>query len=152
MDAYALRRLLGAAESRPRAGAAAASESGSRGCLLPVRRAELQSHLRARGSTEVCLFGEACSMTTRKQKESVWACPLQWPAGWPRAKSRSNSPFKMDANKSRRKLLDEIAMMGGKLPIISTNARIRVDGEPRGDDTPNDSGVAVYFERKGKRM
>lgn len=91
-------------------------------------------------------------MTTRKQKESVWAYPLQWPDGWPRSKSRGYSPFKMAAQKSRRKLLDEIAMMGGKLPVISTNARIRMDGEPRGDDTPNDSGVAVYFERKGKRM
>jgi hypothetical protein len=89
---------------------------------------------------------------TRKQRESVYAYPLQWPEGWPRAKRREYSPFKMDANKSRRKLLNEIAMMGGKLPVISTNARIRADGEPRADERPVDPGVAVYFERKGKRM
>src|ERR1019366_6536143 len=69
MDAYDLWRVLGAAESGERAVAGAAYESGSwrcgrRGYLLPVRRAELQRHLCARGSTEVCLSGEASMLTT----------------------------------------------------------------------------------------
>ncbi|HEY5054687.1 MAG TPA: hypothetical protein VII58_00915, partial [Acidobacteriaceae bacterium] len=86
------------------------------------------------------------------KRATVYAYPLQWPAGWPRSKTRSYSPFKMEADKSRRKLLDEISMMGGTLPVISTNAQLGAEGKPRLDDRPNDPGVAVYFERKGKRM
>jgi hypothetical protein len=58
----------------------------------------------------------------------------------------------MAVEKSRQKLLNEISMMGGKLPIVSTNQRLRQDGAPRADDSPGDPGVAVYFEREGKRM
>src|SRR5579871_5171732 len=87
-----------------------------------------------------------------KKKDSVYAYPLKWPEGWPRAKSRMYSPFKMPVEKSRQHLLDEIERMGGKLPVITTNARLRTDGAPRADENPTDSGVAVYFQRKGKTM
>lgn len=36
--------------------------------------------------------------------------------------------------------------------IISTDVPLRKDGEPRADIRPNDTGVAIYFKRKGKQV
>lgn len=43
--------------------------------------------------------------------------------------------------------------MGGRYPVLSTNIELRRDGLPYANQrTPEDAGVAVYFERKGKQM
>lgn len=43
--------------------------------------------------------------------------------------------------------------MGGRYIVLSTNVELRRDGLPYANQPePSDSGVAVYFERKGKQM
>lgn len=79
--------------------------------------------------------------------------PLHWPAGWPRTKSPTGSRFKVTPDRARRGLLHEIQRLGGKGIVISTNMRLRTDGQPMmSQREPEDSGVAVYFERDGKRL
>lgn len=54
---------------------------------------------------------------------------------------------------ARDALLYEIRLLGGKLPVLSTNLLLRQDGLPRsGQRQPDDSGVAVYFTYKSKQM
>jgi len=80
------------------------------------------------------------------------AYPLKWPDGWPRAKSRQRSRFDVTPGKAARELLWEIERMGGKYPVISTNAELRRDGLPYANHKePDDPGVAVYFETGGKQ-
>jgi hypothetical protein len=44
-------------------------------------------------------------------------------------------------------LLNEIKLLGGRLPVISTNVRLRRDGLPYANDhVPDDKGAAVYFQ------
>lgn len=45
----------------------------------------------------------------------------------------------------------EIARLGGRMPVISSNAQYRQDGMPYArQGYIGDTGVAVYFQRKGK--
>ena len=80
--------------------------------------------------------------------------PLQWPAGWPRTPRPQPSKFKNSSvSITSRCLLDEIRLLKGGLPVLSTNIRLRQDGFPYANDrVPEDKGVAVYFTYKGKPM
>lgn len=79
--------------------------------------------------------------------------PLQWPTGWPRTKTPGKSQFSTGMEKATRGLLDEIRRLGGRLPVISSNAQYRLDGMPYArQGYIGDTGVAVYFQRKGKPM
>lgn len=79
--------------------------------------------------------------------------PLQWPAGWKRTRNPARSLFKTSADKATRGLMAEIARLGGRLPVISSNAQYRQDGMPYARQANiSDPGVAVYFQRKGKPM
>lgn len=50
-----------------------------------------------------------------------------------------------------RRLRDELGRIGAKLPVISTNIELRLDGLPRSDRrAPDDPGVAIYFQLGGK--
>lgn len=81
------------------------------------------------------------------------AFPLHWPSGWPRTKTPQSSRFDISFVAARDGLFDEIKRMGGRYPVLSTNIELRRDGLPYANQpTPADSGVAVYFERKGKQM
>lgn len=81
------------------------------------------------------------------------AFPLHWPAGWPRAKNPARSRFDVSFVAARDGLFEEISRMGGRYPVLSTNVELRRDGLPYANQrTPEDAGVAVYFERKGKQM
>lgn len=82
------------------------------------------------------------------------AYPLAWPEGWPRAKRAAVSRFNVRPQQATRELVREIERMGGRLVVISTNVPLRRDGLPYSSYGPDngDHGVAVYFERKGKRM
>ena len=43
--------------------------------------------------------------------------------------------------------------MGGRLPVISANLTLRNDGLPYANQRqPDDPGVALYFERRGKQL
>lgn len=104
--------------------------------------------------------------------EPISAYPLQWPAGWPRAKSRSRAKFgkgeRVNASPtsdgwiSKRDLMmsDGIKRVLGELDrlgvqrgdaIISTNVPVRLDGLPYSKErVPDDPGVAVYWRKGGK--
>lgn len=79
--------------------------------------------------------------------------PLSWPAGWKRTRNPGRSQFSTGMDKATRGLMDEIRKLGGRLPIISSNAQYRNDGMPYARQARiDDTGVAVYFQRKGQPM
>ncbi len=87
------------------------------------------------------------------------AYPLKWPDGWDRTPSqrRSNySRFKTTLDQARKKLLDELRLLGARNVVISSNLELRLDGMPRAEMARRklpDPGVAVYFTyRGGKQM
>lgn len=107
----------------------------------------------------------------------VQAYPLCWPEGWPRtpehirddgARFKSGDVFEgygeqrryvgrkpITFDKARRLLRDELERLGAKSVVMSTNAALRLDGEPRGNAAEKrsiDPGIAVYFTYKGKPM
>jgi hypothetical protein len=72
--------------------------------------------------------------------------PLKWPEGWPRAKyRRGGGVFRIDFDAAVDDLSDEIARMGGRYSLLSTNIG------PHGYLKSPDTGAAVYFESKGKQ-
>jgi hypothetical protein len=79
------------------------------------------------------------------------AYPLKWPEGWPRSAYRKSAAFKVDYDKAVRELGYEIERLGGRYPVLSTNQELRVDGTPKRNTYIGDTGVAVYFEVKGKQ-
>lgn len=77
--------------------------------------------------------------------------PLSWPAGWKRTQAPQHSRFDTSPERATRGLLAEIERLGGRLPVISSNAQYRQDGMPYArQGYISDTGVAVYFQRKGK--
>lgn len=85
----------------------------------------------------------------------VEAFPLYWPDGWKRTESwrRQTSRFKTGFAVARDFLMAEIARLGGKNPVLSTNIPLRNDGLPYASaKEPQDTGVAVYFTYKNKPM
>lgn len=82
----------------------------------------------------------------------VDAFPLAWPSGRPRSRYRRSAPFRTTLAKARDGVMNEIRLLGGRLPIISANLELRLDGLPRANQSiPDDPGVAVYFTLKGKQ-
>lgn len=109
--------------------------------------------------------------------EDVQAYPLCWPEGWPRTPQHlrkdgnqfgtmervnssatssgwmSKRPITFD--RARKMLRAELDRLGAKGIVMSTNAALRNDGEPRADAAEKrsmDPGIAVYFTYKGKPM
>ena len=83
------------------------------------------------------------------------ANPLQWPQGWPRKETyaRETSRFKTSFHLAVNGLLDEIRLLGGKYPVITSNLELRQDGLPYSNQRmPEDSGVAVYFTLDGREQ
>lgn len=98
----------------------------------------------------------------------IAAHPLQWPAGWPRAKHRTSAKFSKGESVQRtygegyftrkreltvtdgvERVLRELERMGidRQDVVISTNVRTRLDGLPRsGERKPDDPGAAVYWQ------
>ncbi len=82
--------------------------------------------------------------------EHAEAYPLQWPAGRPRATRQSGAQFQLSLAKARDHLMKEIRLLGGKMPVLSSNLELRLDGLPYANQKqPNDCGIAVYFTYKG---
>lgn len=84
--------------------------------------------------------------------ETITAFPLSWPTGWKRTSYRTRSRYgDRSIAGARAELVGELRLMGAKDVIISSNLELRNDGLPRsGQRQPSDTGVAVYFKRKGK--
>ena len=96
------------------------------------------------------------------------AYPPSWPDGWPRTQTgkrrdgRSLFAVQPWNGKSRRPVsmaeaikgaLEEIRLLGGKYPVISSNVALRLDGTPRANQyIPADPGVVIYFEIDGDPM
>lgn len=97
------------------------------------------------------------------------AFPLQWPEGWPRAKSRIYGKFfkgERDADGIMRQrnlsIEDSIKRVRFQLAkmrvsdddmVVSTNLKLNLSGNPRGDQgEPTDPGVAVYWQPKNGPM
>lgn len=77
--------------------------------------------------------------------------PLTWPPGWKRTQYPQHSRFDTSPDRAVRGLLAEIERLGGSMPVISSNAQYRQDGMPYArQGYISDTGVAVYFQRKGK--
>lgn len=85
------------------------------------------------------------------------AYPLQWPDGWPRAKSRrGSSHFSVTPEKAMLSLLENLRRLRVTGIVISSNCKLRRDGVPYAEDLRDfqmrDPGVAVYFQYLGKAM
>src|SRR5262245_50062489 len=81
------------------------------------------------------------------------AYPLQWPSGKPRTRNPQRSRFDVSFTSARNGLLREIRLLGGALPVLSTNIPLRRDGLLyAGQRQPEDRGAAVYFTHKGRQM
>ena len=80
------------------------------------------------------------------------AYPLHWPAGWPRARHRKTAPFKVTPSQAKREMMNEIARLGTRDVIVSTDQPLNRDGSPTLRRTWGDPGVAVYFKRKGRAV
>jgi hypothetical protein len=105
--------------------------------------------------------------------DEVTAYPLAWPTAKPRTKAafRQSANFgrqvtktstystgthtykqkeKLTIDQARSRLSDELSRLGAKLPVISTNLRLRNDGFPQSNQRePEDPGVACYFKFDG---
>lgn len=81
---------------------------------------------------------------------SVEAYPLHWPDGWDRHRTHVASNYTMTPDAIRKHLLREIKLLGGGDVVISSNVRLRDDGQPYSKEMEKrhkDPGVAVYFNR-----
>jgi hypothetical protein len=91
------------------------------------------------------------------------AYPLQWPAGWPRARYRERASFgttgrnrygnkdPLTINEALERLSNELDRLGARYVTLSTNLELRLDGAPRsGQSEPSDPGAAVYFRLAGR--
>lgn len=79
--------------------------------------------------------------------------PLCWPAGWLRtpAQKRKGARFEVSFAVARDELLRELQLLKASSVIISSNVPLRRDGLPYANyRQPEDPGVAVYFQLKGK--
>lgn len=86
----------------------------------------------------------------------VTAYPLQWPAGRRRTTYRRTARFGakhgMTLGRARDEIFHQIRLLGGRLPILSSNLELRGDGLPYANQRqPEDPGVAVYFTYKEKQ-
>jgi len=80
------------------------------------------------------------------------AFPLQWPLGRPRTPSTQNSRFEQTNGRAISFALDQIRILGGRNPVISSNIELRRDGLPYANQRVDDAGVAVYLTYKGRQM
>lgn len=94
-------------------------------------------------------------------KIGIEAYPLYWPDGWKRTKPlwREPSKFKSTFAVARDELIAEIERLRGRgrrldtQAVLSTNVALRQDGLPYANQRePDDPGVAVYFQYRGKPM
>lgn len=113
---------------------------------------------------------------------AITAYPLCWPEGWPRTppqmrdrgdrfktyETQQRAPNfpggqsysqkvsrSVIFDKARRQMAAELGRLGAKDVILSTNLKLRNDGEPYAGEaakTMPDPGIAVYFQYRGRPM
>ena len=95
---------------------------------------------------------ERISRLAKTMADHIEAYPLQWPAGRPRAKRRQNAQFQLSLAKARDHLMNEVRLLNGRQPVLSSNLELRLDGLPYANQKqPDDPGIAVYFTYKDKQ-
>lgn len=83
----------------------------------------------------------------------IKAFPLTWPPSKPRTRSPESSRFETSLGKAIREVQEEVARLGGRDLVISSNLPLRRDGVPYANASPPaDRGVAVYFAYKKRPM
>lgn len=84
------------------------------------------------------------------------AHPLAWPNGWPRTPRGKRQPSRFSPGGTAAEAeaaLYELARLGARNLVISTNIELRRDGLPySGRKSPDDPGVAVYFTYEGRQQ
>lgn len=81
------------------------------------------------------------------------AFPLAWPGSRPRTAWPQRSRFEVPFSTARDELMREISLLGGTLPVLSSNIRLKRDGLPYANEPePADKGIAVYFTYKKQQM
>ena len=101
------------------------------------------------------------------------AYPLAWPQGWPRTDWRKRQRANFSTQRGIRapsaegkyeakpkpvtlavavqRLDYQLHALGAKLPVLSTDIELRMDGKPRADRRdPGDPGAACYFQLNGR--
>jgi DnaJ-domain-containing protein 1 len=90
------------------------------------------------------------------------AYPLCWPDGWKRTpageidvsrfyKNYRNGSGGHSMAECLSLLQKELDLLGAENPVVSTNIRLRLDGQPVSNAAqPNDRGAAIYFVLDGK--
>lgn len=77
--------------------------------------------------------------------------PLLWPPGWRRAKWRKTAPFKVSPSQARQEMLEELDRLGATQIVITSDQPVNRDGSlSLARRYIFDTGVAVYFKRKGR--
>jgi hypothetical protein len=97
--------------------------------------------------------------------ETASRFPLSWPDGWPRTpshqrrraafgtKQRNDYKRQLTVATAMGRLIGQLARLGAKSELLSTNLDIRLDGLPRsGQAEPEDRGAAVWFWLKKKPL
>ncbi len=82
------------------------------------------------------------------------AFPLQWPVGRKRTsqKDKKYGQFKVSPPQIRRDLLKELSLMGVTSYVINSNTKLKADGMPYANQYVDDTGVVLYFTRKGQEI
>lgn len=89
------------------------------------------------------------------------AFPLTWPATQARTKPYRRKCWPALPGRNRfltvaralDGILHETRLLGASNVVVSSNLKLRIDGLPRsGQPNPEDPGIAVYFDRKGKPL
>jgi hypothetical protein len=78
--------------------------------------------------------------------------PLSWPPGFPRIEYPAQSRFDTPEERVKRNLEAQLDMMNASNVVVTTNSKLRRDGRPYANQRITDSGVAVYFTRKGREQ
>jgi hypothetical protein len=78
--------------------------------------------------------------------------PLSWPPGFPRTKYRKQSRFDTPEERVKRNLKLQLDMMHATNVVVTTNSELRRDGRPYANQRISDTGVSVYFTRKGREQ
>lgn len=104
------------------------------------------------------LVGRCAEWEKASVNEDATRYPLSWPTGWKRTPGhqRQRARFQsggaaLTVHKAITRLSGEVARLGARDEILSTNMQTRLDGLPySGQSEPTDPGVAVYFTLKGQ--
>lgn len=79
--------------------------------------------------------------------------PLNFPADRPRCRHRETARTSVSLADARDHLRKQLDMLGATHVVISSNAKLRIDGLPYSKQpTVADPGVAVYFRLRGSTM